>query len=260
MCLILFSYRKHPRYPLILAANRDEFYDRPTHPLEFWEDKPHILAGRDNLSGGTWLGLSRQGRFAGVTNFRSPAELKSDAPSRGLLVSGFLDSGLPPKEYLTSIQGQGDHYNGFNLLAGDGSGLWYYSNMGQTVLELKPGVYGLSNAFLNTPWPKVDKGLRVFKDCIDNDKDIVINDLFHLLSDSLLPPDEVLPDTGVGLAWERLLAPLFIKSKTYGTRSSAVIVIDSSGHMTFSERTYTQAHRHGCDDFTRTFSIRACDK
>lgn len=256
MCLILFSYKKHPRYPLILAANRDEFYNRPTYCLDYWEDKPDILAGRDGLSGGTWLGVSRQGRFAGVTNFRDPSTLTTDAPSRGLLVSGFLDGEQRPGNFIESIQVKGSSYNGFNLIVGDTNELWYYSNMGHAGVKLDPGIYGLSNAFLNTPWPKVEQGIQSFTGCVNVKGEISVNDLFDMLTDSTLPPDHDLPDTGVGLTWERLLAPMFIDSATYGTRSSAVILADTSGNITFSERSWAKDSSGVHPLEPRTFSIR----
>lgn len=251
MCLILFSYKTHPRYSLILAANRDEFYARPTHSLDFWKDNPEILAGRDKLSGGTWLGVTRSGRFAAVTNFRSHSMVKADAPSRGLLVSDFLKGNQSPSDYLEEVRVKGTMYNGFNLLAGDTGSLCYYSNRSREVTTLKPGIYGLSNAFLNTPWPKVEKGVNAFQACVESKRrKFLVSDLFDLLRDRTMPPDHALPNTGVGLAWERLLAPLFISSQDYGTRSSAVLLIENDGNITFSEQTYIP------ELGSRTLSIR----
>lgn len=237
MCLILFSYKKHPRYPLIVAANRDEFYDRPTDPLDFWNEHPDILAGRDKQGQGTWIGVNRQGRFAGVTNFRSPSSIKTRAPSRGQLVSDYLQSDINPFEYLEIVSQKGMRYNGFNLLTGDSNAMYYYSNMGRGIEMITPGVYGLSNAFLNTPWPKVESAMRAFSENTDS-TEISIESCFDLLFDKTMPPDDLLPETGVGLIWERLLAPVFIESRTYGTRSSAVILMETSGTIHFWERTY----------------------
>lgn len=237
MCLILFSYDSHPRFRLILAANRDEFYERPTAPLSFWTDAPKILAGRDLKEQGTWMGVDRSGRFAALTNFRDPASVKPEAPSRGALVGDYLREALPPKAYLESLQPGGDRYNGFNLLVGNRNGLYYYANRMGEVQKLHPGVYGLSNRFLDTPWPKVKQGKRELKRIISQDS-IDVEALFHLLEDRNRPPDEELPDTGMGLEWERMLAPRFIAGEVYGTRSASVLLVGRDGEIRFSERTF----------------------
>jgi uncharacterized protein with NRDE domain len=158
MCLILFAYQRHPRYRLILAANRDEFYARPTAPLGFWADHPQVLAGRDLEQKGTWLGVTRGGRLAAITNYRDPQAIKPNAPSRGHLVSDFLKGSIPPLDYLQDISASAARYSGFNLLVGDPSGLFYFSNHGAVMCRLAPGLYGLSNGLLDIPWPKVDQG------------------------------------------------------------------------------------------------------
>lgn len=252
MCLILFSYKNHPDYKLILASNRDEFYARPTRPLDFWDDSPDILGGRDEKDRGTWLGMARNGKFAAITNFRDLSMVKTNAPSRGLLVSGFLTGEMGPGEYLETIRKKGAIYSGFNLLAGDTHRLYYYSNMGQSVITLEPGTYGLSNAFLDTPWPKIEKGKREFEHLVNGRKDLPLEMIFDLLRDSHCPRDQDLPDTGVGLVWERILAPLFINSEIYGTRSSAIVLIDYDDKVTFIERTYRKNSSGGFDHQTRT--------
>jgi uncharacterized protein with NRDE domain len=239
MCLILFAYKQHPLYPLVLAANRDEFYDRPTAPLSFWEDSPDILAGRDLRGKGTWLGISRKGRFAAITNYRDPANVLENAPSRGLLVSEILCSEASALTCLESIQAEGHRYNGFNLIAGDSSGLYYYGNRYAEIVKIPPGIHGLSNRFLDTPWPKLQKGKSAMKQLLHRQQSVAREDLFEILRDQTVPPDEQLPDTGVGLEWERILSPLFITSDIYGTRSSSVIFFDKTGKVTFAERTYT---------------------
>lgn len=238
MCLILFSYMNHSRYKLIMASNRDEFYERPTRQLSFWPENPDILAGRDERNLGTWLGTSRNGKIAAITNFRNLQAIKSDGPSRGLLVSDYLQGHSYPRDYLETIKPNAKSYSGFNLLLGDQNGLFYYSNMGESVQEVESGIHGLSNAFLDTPWPKVERGKRFLADAIGRNDEVSADDLFQLLSDTQHPPDHQLPGTGIGLEWERLLSPLFIKSPTYGTRSSAVILMDYDGRITFIERTY----------------------
>jgi uncharacterized protein with NRDE domain len=237
MCLILFSYNTHPDYRLILAANRDEFYDRPTSALGFWDNAEHILAGRDLKSKGTWLGISKNSRIAAVTNYRSPMAIKENARSRGLLVSGCLaEKNL--KSYLEHIKATGNHYSGFNLLAGNRTNLFWYSNMTTEIKEIKPGIYGLSNALLDKSWPKVEKGRAEFKKLIANKTRLNTEHIFRLLADRSVPRDHKLPDTGVGIEFERLLSSIFIKSKNYGTRSSSIILWKHTGAITFLERTF----------------------
>ena len=238
MCLILFSYAKQPGYRLILLANRDEFFDRATLPLAAWEDAPGIYGGRDVKGNGTWLGISRGGRMAALTNYRDPAAQKSQAPSRGLLVSRFLETTDRPGTYLEEVGRVGHRYNGFNLLVGDLGELWYHSNRGGNAECLQPGVYGLSNHLINTGWPKVDKGKRRLETVLNRKAPWHAEDLFGILSDRAAAPDHELPDTGVGLEWERLLSPLFITSAAYGTRSSSVILVSDTGEVTFEERSF----------------------
>ena len=237
MCLIFFSYDMHPRYQFILAANRDEFYERPTAPLDFWEDAPYILAGRDLRGKGTWMGITRTGRFAAITNFRDPASIRTDAPSRGLLLTNFLTGDESPQSYLESVSHSGNQYKGFNLLVGNGADLFYYSNRGHGVQKVRPGFYGLSNHLLDTPWPKVRKG----KDALNalfSEREIRTEAVFRVLGDQTHPPDSELPDTGMGLEWERILSPLFVTSQTYGTRSSSVLLVERDGEISVAERTF----------------------
>ena len=203
MCLILFAYKVHPAYNLILAANRDEFYERPSASADFWEDSPQVLAGRDLQEGGTWMGIDRAGRFAAITNYRDPASLKNNAPSRGGLVSSYLCGNQSTDGYLEEISRQTQLYNGFNLIAGDRRELFAYSNRGEKQ-KLNPGIYGLSNHLLNTPWPKVLRSKKLFTAAL-NKKGAELEDaLFALLLDRKIPADNKLPDTGIGLEWERV--------------------------------------------------------
>ena len=237
MCLILISYRKSPDYRLILAANRDEFYDRPTEPAGFWEDAPQILGGRDLKAGGTWLGINKSGRFAAITNYRDPGSYMPDAPSRGALVRGFLESVAAPLEYFADLKGETGKYNGFNLIAGDLERLCYFSNRDGSPIELPPGIYGLSNHLLDTPWPKVELGKSLLGSVMDRGS-FTAEDIFRLLANSERPDDESLPETGVGLEWERILSSVFIASPVYGTRSSTAVMIDNSGEVTFIEKVF----------------------
>jgi uncharacterized protein with NRDE domain len=238
MCLILFSYRTTPEYRLILAANRDEFYERSTLPLAYWEDAPQVAAGRDVRGGGTWLGLTRNGRIAAVTNYRDPASHRAHAPSRGRLVSDFLTGAEDPQAYLSRLRERSQRYNGFNLLLGDTSSLWYYSNRGDGIQRLAPGTYGLSNRLLDTGWPKVVRGKSRLVELIQGQNGWGDDDLFAILEDREKPDDAQLPDTGVGLDWERTLSSLFITSPTYGTRSSSVVLIARDGRVAFAERSF----------------------
>lgn len=237
MCLIAFAYNIHPAYPLVIGANRDEFFDRPTAPLAWWEDHPGVLAGRDLQAGGTWMGITDTGRFAAITNFRDPSRAKQNAPSRGALVGDFLCSDTSAQTYLEQIRQSAEAYNGFNLIVKDESGLFYYSNYQDRIQRLGAGVYGLSNHLLYTDWPKVKKARKgltslMKQDLVDEEA------IFTLLADRQPAPDADLPDTGISPAWERLLSSVFICSETYGTRSSSVILMDKNGQVRFSERTF----------------------
>lgn len=241
MCLILFAYQCHPRYRLVLAANRDEFYDRPTAPLDFWTDHPQVLAGRDLAQLGTWLGVTRQGRLAAITNYRDPANIKPDAPSRGHLVSDFLTGTLAPWEYLQLLRSSAERYNGYNLLVGDVEGLFYFSNRGGPPIPLHPGIYAISNHLLDTDWPKTRRGKQKLAQVLSKDPNLSSEDLFSLLHDQALAPDNQLPETGVSKEWEKMLSAIFITSSHYGTRSSSVLLIEMDGGVRFEERSWLPA-------------------
>ena len=238
MCLLLLALKSHPVYKLVIAANRDEFYDRPTAPPSFWNDRPDLLAGRELRAGGTWFGISKKGRIAAITNYRDPASIKSNAPSRGELVSDFLTGDEKPEEYLASLDLKAGAYNGFNLIVGVKDQICWYSNRGKGTRSLIPGIYGVSNHLLDTPWPKVSRGKASLENILSNNPITSPETLFHILLDRSIPDDDNLPDTGVGLEWERLLSPIFISSPHYGTRSSTILLIDRNDHVTFMERTH----------------------
>ncbi len=237
MCLILFGYKVHPTYKLIIAANRDEFYGRPTKPLDFWEEDRSILAGKDLEAGGTWLGMTTSGKISLLTNYRDLKNIKPNAPSRGHLVSDYLSKDVDAQHYLENVAKKGKDYNGFNIICGDIDDLRYYGNYQNGVHQIDAGVHGLSNALLDSPWPKVVKG----KEKIDNviaHNEIVAEQLFATLYDDMKAPDNQLPDTGVGYEKEAMLSPMFIKSKNYGSRCSTVILVDNDNNILYSERTY----------------------
>ena len=252
MCLILFAWKIKEGFPLILAANRDEFYERPTAPADFWDEAPDVLAGRDLKGGGSWFGITRKGKLAALTNYRDPATLKKDAPSRGRLVSDYLLGDERPEEYLDRVASAAKRYNGFSLVVGDQTELLYFSNRGEQ-LRLPPGIYGLSNRLLDTPWPKVERGKLALAKILERKGAPSEGALFALLADRSRPPDPTLPETGVGLERERMLSPLFIESPDYGTRSSTVLTMDSRGDMTFVERAF---HGGGEPWMTSRFSFR----
>lgn len=233
MCLILFAWKLLPNTPLVVAANRDEYYDRPTACASWWKCTPQIFAGRDLKSGGTWLGFMQADhtqpakRFAALTNVRAPAETKCDLPSRGGLVKDFLTSDLSATDYIDGIRARADHYNGFNLLVCDGEDLIWFSNRKQddprNGVPLEAGIYGISNAALDTRWHKVVRTKAEFGSliCQRAPEDA----FFEMLSNDLKAPDCLLPDTGVSFDTERMLSSVFIQSEDYGTRSSYLVKI-----------------------------------
>jgi uncharacterized protein with NRDE domain len=255
MCIILLAHGAHGEYPLIVAANRDEFYERPTAQAHFWKDAPDTLAGRDLERGGTWLGVTKQGRIAAVTNYREPDAKIKGAPSRGLLVSRFLSSDEEPLRYLSQLSQSAKAYNGFNLIVGTASKLCYFSNRGAAPVEIPRGVHGLSNHLLNTPWPKVARGQKALAEVIAGEGSLSIEAIFKVLADDARAEDFALPETGVGLELERVLSPLFIKSPVYGTRSSTVVLINRHQEVVFIERTFTPATA-GHEDVRYEFKIK----
>jgi len=256
MCLLLFAYRSHPDYRLILAANRDEFYDRPTRPAAFWDDAPEILAGQDLKAGGAWMGITKTGRFAAITNYREAGSTRENAPSRGDLVKDFLKGGSTPHDFLKTVQEKGRTYNGFNLITGDTKTLFYYSNRNENIHVIEPGVHGLSNRLLNTPWPKITQGTSKLQSLINQKEGLSPDDLFKLLGNRSIPPDKELPDTGVGLEGERLLSPMFITSDIYGTRCSSVLFWKHTGEIRFLERTFDRPASCKPSTTTQTYEFR----
>lgn len=241
MCLILFAHDMHPHYRLILAANRDEFYARPTRPAQFWYENKNWLAGKDLVKGGTWLGINRRGDWAALTNYRNREELEHhEGRSRGRLVNDYLESSASPLGFLSQLNTEDEQYRGYNLLAGNSNTVGCLSNRGMSARELPPGYYALSNHLLDTPWPKVKSSKAEF---IKNMETGLLNEaaLFDILTDTTLAPDEQLPETGFGLEWERTLSARFIQSDEYGTRLSTLLLIDREGWVTMVERTYDRS-------------------
>ena len=242
MCLIVFAWQMLPSTPLVAAANRDEFYDRPTAPANWWDDHPHVYAGRDLQAGGTWMGISRSdgcgNRFAALTNIRAPSERRTDAPSRGHLVSDYLASNLTPQEYVAQLAKTTGHYNGYNLLVGDRDTLIWFSNRGDdhphNGQPLLPGIYGMSNALLNDPWHKVVKTRAQFGSLLM--QGAPDEAYFDMLSDTTLAPDHRLPDTGVDVPTERMLSAICIHSPGYGTRASTLVRMPADAPAVLNEQ------------------------
>ena len=235
MCLALFALESHPLFALVIAANRDEFHARPAAPAAWWDQG--WLAGRDMRAGGAWFGVTREARWAFVTNVRDTSRNDPEAPSRGALVPAVLDDALPPSDSLERVVARASACNGFNLVAGTGPDACWGSNRGGIARTLTPGIYGLSNAALDTPWPKVERTKAALAAWCGRD-DPALAPLFAMLGDRTVALDHELPATGISLDRERLLSPTFIVSETYGTRCSTVLTLGRDGGAHFVERTF----------------------
>lgn len=248
MCLIFVSYHHHPDYPLIVAANRDEFYARPSAPIHEWPDQPGVIAGRDKDKGGTWLGFTRNGRFAAVTNFRS-GQANENRLSRGKLALQLLTCEQPRHFINVELADTAPDYNDFNCLFYHQQQLYYLSNKADSHQAiLSPGIYGLSNALLNTPWPKLTRGKAAFSKAINGVPDK--QELWRVLADQTPAPDNELPQTGVSQHWEKLLSPRFIQSPHYGTRSSHLLFWSATGTVTLKERRFNASGLVGESNIT----------
>ena len=239
MCLIVFAYKTSSDYPFILAGNRDEFYERPTKPAHIWQTDPRMIAGKDEKAGGTWLGFTETGRFAAITNYRDMNNLKEDAPTRGKIVTDFL---LSEKDVLTFLEGlkqQSHLYNGFNLIAGTFDQLYYLSNQKEEIEKIEPGVHVISNAFLNTPWPKSRWAKKRFENII-NYSGFDEGELFKLLLNTRRYPKDELPKTGLPDEMEQAVSSVFIITEEYGTRSSSIVAVDENSKAEIIEQTYRQ--------------------
>ncbi len=234
MCLIVFAWRPGHSLPLVLAANRDEFYARPSLPLGAWEDQPGVHGGRDLEAGGSWLVVGPRGRFAALTNIRDPRHQRPGR-SRGELPVQFLTSGLAPADFLAELSGRAHAYAPFNLLVGDAEQLCALNSREGEPQALPAGLYGLSNAALDTPWPKVAKAKARLAECLAAPETPA---LLALLGDPEPAPDAALPETGIGLASERLLSSIFIASGSYGTRASTALLVRADGSRQLVERSF----------------------
>ena len=250
MCLVFIAYNVHPDYRLVLASNRDEFYVRPTAAAAFWDDTPGVYGGRDLEQGGSWLAVTTQGRLATVTNYRDPAEFERRGRSRGQLLNQVLQANEPIAQVVARFNtAEANEYNGFNLIAGDLSThdeLYWISNKSTAAFptRLVPGIYGLSNHLLDTPWPKVASGRTAFAQLVQNASSRAWHDdadpLFELLASEERAPLAALPDTGIGQDKELFLSSRFIRSEVYGTRASSVVLVphNTNNEIIFYERRF----------------------
>lgn len=253
MCLIVFAWQVHPRYPLVLVANRDEFYDRPATPAHWWPDMPGLLAGRDESAGGTWLAVGERGRWAAVTNYREGRPIPGKR-SRGELPVAFVSGDASPTAFASDLLPRGPEYGGFNLLAGDPDSLVWASNRKHAHHRVEPGIHTLSNHLLDTPWPKSEL-VRLKLQHLLHAEDFDLDELFAVLADRAPFDDHALPVTGVGLELERVLSPPFIVSEGYGTRCTTVLLLDHKGQLLFAEQTFVAGERAG-DPVVHRFACR----
>lgn len=239
MCIVTFNQHQHPKYKLIIASNRDEFYERPTAQAHFWEDHPSILAGRDLKEMGTWLGVTQTGRIAILTNFRDLASERLERKSRGTIVKEFLSSKEEPLALMEQLQQNKMKYNGFNFVGGTVDQLYHYGNNELSITSFKPGTHSISNGPLNVSWPKTKKAKHMLEDYIRQDEEIYIDDIFTQLNDRQLAPDDELPNTGIDFQLERNVSSIFIdREPNYGTKTSTVILVTYDNDITFVERTF----------------------
>lgn len=246
MCLVLVAWKAHPKYSLIVASNRDEYHKRPSALAHQWPSNPDITAGQDLEALGTWMGVTRSGRWAVVTNFREQTEAKEPKKSRGHLTTEYLSAGMTPELYVSGLKNDLAAYSGFNLLVGDHSSINYITNRQTEKMKSeasinKPGIYGLSNHLLDTHWPKVVSGKKHLRGLIKKNDVIQFEDVLQFMSEKTIPSDELLPDSGVPIERERTLSPMFIMTPDYGTRATSLLLVDNnSSEIQFSEATFDE--------------------
>ena len=240
MCILFIAVKKHPKFPLIIAANRDEFHPRPTRTSQFWDNYPNLLAGKDLSAGGSWMGVTRNGKVSALTNIRDPSRQNDNAKTRGELVTQFLNQNISQPDYASALEKSTEDYNGYNLLFGTLSPLELsvFNNHTLRHQQLSQGYYGLSNASLDKPWPKIERGKQALADYCESHQEIDTRVLFRLLGDNTQAEDEDLPETGVPYEWEKQLSSIFIRGERYGTRSSTILTVDNDNHVEWIEHTF----------------------
>lgn len=259
MCILFIAVNQHPEYPLIIAANRDEFHQRPTLASHFWPEHTQLLAGKDKTAGGTWMGINTNGRISALTNIRAPGKERESAVSRGELAINYLTQEVTQSDYLKILEASHLDYNGYNLLFGELTKLKVYNSFENSAYDLEDGVYGLSNASLNSPWPKLDAGRSALADYCMNASSLRHEHLFELLKNTKPADDKLLPQTGISIEWERKLSSIFIKSPEYGTRSSTVLLVDRNNHVCWEERTFNpEAELVGTQHFEFDIDSSVC--
>lgn len=247
MCILFIANNMRDDYPLIIAANRDEFYARPTAPSSFWKSHPHLLAGQDLEANGTWMGVTRNGNLSALTNVRDPYNINKNAVSRGELVANWLKQdpvesvNAAQSQYLKTLKKTRHQYNGYNLVVGHVNALKVYNNVNNSTHLIDSGVYGLSNADIATPWPKVTQGVTALNEYVSKESLINDDDLFDILRSDNKADDHLLPDTGVGYEWEKALSSIFIQTEKYGTRTSTLLLVDKNNTLTWKERRFSDS-------------------
>lgn len=246
MCIVFLAHGIDDETDLTILANRDEFRERPAAAMQRWSDPPSILAGRDLLSGGTWMGFGADHSLALVTNYRDMRFKDFVGPSRGELVTRFFENQADSDAFSLLLEQYGRDYAGFNIIYGRPGDLYFFSNVEQVVRPIGKGIFGLSNAVFDTPWPKVERGKELLRGLVESSAIVATEQLFSILADQHRPAEEDLPDTGVGLEWERFLSPIFINGDDYGSRCSTLAIWRKGLLQTVQERTFSGAP----DDFS----------
>lgn len=241
MCILFLAVNQHPRYPLIIAANRDEFYARPTASSHYWPSMPNMLAGQDLEAGGTWMGVSAEGRFAALTNIRAPSPPRIESRTRGELVTQFIENGIDASQYATQLSANHNRYRGYNLLFGHWNSLQVYNNHLDRVEQVEDGYHGLSNAHFNAPWPKIEFGKAQMQHICEQSDEVDLEALFELMRNETKAPDADLPKTGIPFEKEKQLSSVFINIPDYGTRGTTIMSVDHAGNVNWCERVYNAA-------------------
>lgn len=238
MCLISLAVKTHPKYKLVLLANRDEYHQRPTKKADWWYENGNIFGGKDLSGGGSWLAISKNGKISAITNYRDTSRKVENNISRGLILSNYLENNINALDYFEKLSASKDNYEGYNLIFGNQNKLYHYSNISNKLTALDNGVHTISNHLLDTPWPKVLKANEVMQNLVENNNDFPIETAFQLFKNKDKAPDNKLPNTGIGIEYERMLSSIYIDVPGYGTRATSIITIDNNNKVYFEEREF----------------------